>query len=1297
MTKYLILLLAFVVGCSNPSNPKSSIQSQSVQSQGSGDFGVVPYGEIKTVGFTFKNTSSESIALTPAISGANALDFNLAFVLGCQNVEPNKSCLVKVLFNSDKKLAGSYTASLDIGGQSLSLSASIDSVPSVKYDIYLNSQKLTVNNNLDNLVTNEIKIYSLKVKNNSPILGEASNLQSSSSFFNVVANRCVNKILKPSEACYAKLIVKGDGVSEIKNTSLSFGNETVGLSLENQAQSASSLFQVSTPTLELGDFYGDGDLIIKAIALQNNGTGAGNIENISLPPGYEVTSNNCVGVKPGNKCYVRIVYSSPESAPKGIYEDELSLGDSNLSVVSNQVSRPSDLGSITISVAENVLVNNCTPLTISMKDVDNLDFVISQVNNFSINQSLFSDSQCSIEASPQMEAFESSKIFYVKSSVSGEKIFTVSKDLKSDSKNVFFYLPFSITENNKKMVVNQNYSLSASGGKPPYSYQILNGTGSLNGDSYLAPPSPTVAQVKISDSLNHEALVDIEVVSVLDSNIQSFEKLVNQSQSIQGVGGLSPYTYSVLTGQGSIDSEGLFSASASSGMVSIKITDSLNQEKIVTGQIYSLLQVNPSSIAVALADEEQLVASGGKPPYSFTKLSGVGTLSSTGLFSSLDTGSSQLQVEDSFGQSILISANVVSNISVTAGTCSYSVPEQKDCAVSSSGGVGAKTYSTTNGVIDASTGVFYGICNNNFGQSVVTATDERGNSGTVTLNYPCVYKSCVHILADGQGSASGTYWLDNDAHRSGDPSFKAYCDMNLDGGGWTLVSSNNSSSSLIPGGTGRNNNLYQLDRDSTLGEPDPNSDYIIGSVITNMPYNQARIVGFGGTSGSPSLITSSFPLDLQTSVRAIWPVSTTGTSRLVEVVPRSSATIFGTVSSSAAYFILDAVKKDFQTSGFGANANQSTVGGAGVQTAGGDPFSGLYLGHGNSEGSYEGWYNASSALNSVGYTTWVRPIYYKYPKDCADAEVRGDLNEDGYADSGMFTIDADGFGTGVDSYRVYCDFVGNTSTLNATGGTISYSGNYKIHTFTGVGTSSFNILQGSGSVEYLIVAGGGGGGGRSSGGGGAGGLRTGAVNISSNQSVIVGGGGNGGSGVGTQGARGGNSSFASIISLGGGGGSGDELYSGTSGGSGGGGKYGSAGAAGTTGQGFNGGSGTSNSWAAGGGGGAGGAGINGVQGKCGNGGIGFLSSITGTATYYAGGGGGGSHNPEPGYGSPCSRGLGGLGGGGAGGIPGGANAGIAGTDGLGGGGGGGSTASSTGGAGGRGGSGIVILRYQYKY
>ena len=64
--------------------------------------------------------------------------------------------------------------------------------------------------------------------------------------------------------------------------------------------------------------------------------------------------------------------------------------------------------------------------------------------------------------------------------------------------------------------------------------------------------------------------------------------------------------------------------------------------------------------------------------------------------------------------------------------------------------------------------------------------------------------------------------------------------------------------------------------------------------------------------------------------------------------------------------------------------------------------------------------------------------------------------------------------------------VSSNSTSNfivATGGVITYSGNYKIHTFTSNGT--FTVKQNV-NAEVLVVAGGGGGGGDTGGGGGGG-------------------------------------------------------------------------------------------------------------------------------------------------------------------------------------------------------------------
>ncbi len=262
----------------------------------------------------------------------------------------------------------------------------------------------------------------------------------------------------------------------------------------------------------------------------------------------------------------------------------------------------------------------------------------------------------------------------------------------------------------------------------------------------------------------------------------------------------------------------------------------------------------------------------------------------------------------------------------------------------------------------------------------------------------------------------------------------------------------------------------------------------------------------------------------------------------------------------------------------------------------------------------------------------------------------------------------DGVLSGSDTYA----YSNCSAPINATGGTITYSGGYKIHSFTSTGTSYFNVTStGNGEVEYLIVAGGGGGGGADNApgaGGGAGGLLNGTISITvQNYSVIVGTGGtqgdyysprNGGDGV--------NSSFAGLNSKGGGGGAGGGIsYVGRNGGSGGGGTWNNIGGNGTSNQGYNGGNSTGTTLGSAGGGGAGGIGQN----NAGVGGTGLSISITGSPVTYATGGDGAAYlwgAPSATNGTTASANTG-NGGGGAGGYK----------------------------YGGAGGSGIVIIRYLY--
>ena len=305
------------------------------------------------------------------------------------------------------------------------------------------------------------------------------------------------------------------------------------------------------------------------------------------------------------------------------------------------------------------------------------------------------------------------------------------------------------------------------------------------------------------------------------------------------------------------------------------------------------------------------------------------------------------------------------------------------------------------------------------------------------------------------------------------------------------------------------------------------------------------------------------------------------------------------------------------------------------------------------------------------------------------------------------------------------DPVLNPLFVTATGGTITTSGDFKIHTFTGPGTFTVSCAGnpiGSNTVDYMVIGAGGGGGGSNNPGGGAGGGGAGGWRASSGAAsgcytagpgpltncvsalpvtaqgypITVGSGGNGAPPGNGQANGGNNSVFSTITSQGGGRGGSPSVspgnYNGLPGGSGGGGPWHSRptnfgngntppvsppqGNPGGTGSG-------SPHYAGGGGGGAGGTGGTAPGPTGGTGGSVVTSCISASPVTYAGGGGGG--------GGP-NQGPAGGGAGGGGTFPNGSGENASAN--RGGGGGGGAGAESSGG--GNGGSGVVIIRYKFQ-
>ena len=267
--------------------------------------------------------------------------------------------------------------------------------------------------------------------------------------------------------------------------------------------------------------------------------------------------------------------------------------------------------------------------------------------------------------------------------------------------------------------------------------------------------------------------------------------------------------------------------------------------------------------------------------------------------------------------------------------------------------------------------------------------------------------------------------------------------------------------------------------------------------------------------------------------------------------------------------------------------------------------------------------------------------------------------------------------------------------IAATGGTITTSGDFKIHTFTSSGTFTVTDAGGPGgstTVDYLVIAGGGGGGKVVGGAGGAGGYResfpnpaTGGFPVSAQAyPITIGAGGtNASSPVPQNASPGSNSTFSTITSAGGGSGGSSGGGGGADGGSGGGGAYGGSGGTGNTpsvspSQGNNGGSGSQPiglaGGIAGGGGGAGGYREGKASSDCYtasplNAPAGLPVSVQGYPITVGGGGAAGTSSPREGANGSASifSSITSAGGGGTPGITGGA-----------------------------GGSGVVMIRYKFQ-
>lgn len=518
-----LILLSFLMGsCDSPSQKTLAPRIQSLSTTDSGDFGSLLYGQAKILTFNFTNDSSLPVESVPVLS--SGVDFKIALSHRCAVIEPNSSCMVRVLFSTTEKTAGTYEDTLMVGDAAVALSAVVAGEGALKYEFAVNEVVVDGSLVLLPLKGNNLKVLNVRIKNNSPFVGSSSSLMISNPRF-IKLSGCASVVLSPGRTCYAKVLVKAENVDEVLETSLEFDNTLVNLTQATEHEVIPRNMVAMESSFVLGDFSSEREKASQIIKVKNDGLATGSIlsTEIELPAGFILVTNNCHNIKPQRTCYLQISYRHQEEE-KGQHNTPVLIGDHEVDFVVNQVNKIEELTNIEISSQNIALEGSCVPVTISLKDHLGDGFVISSALELTADQTLYVDAACEVEGKT-FAAFESSKAFYVKKETAGPLTLNVSYGATTSTpEEILFYPPVSVSAGTCGLDTPESLPclVSASGGYGTLSFESSAGSiGLLSGEFVGSCEDGRSSTITVTDSVGNSAEVLVKYSCVYKSCLQA--------------------------------------------------------------------------------------------------------------------------------------------------------------------------------------------------------------------------------------------------------------------------------------------------------------------------------------------------------------------------------------------------------------------------------------------------------------------------------------------------------------------------------------------------------------------------------------------------------------------------------------------------------------------------------------------------------------------------------------------------------------------------------------------------------
>jgi hypothetical protein len=256
---------------------------------------------------------------------------------------------------------------------------------------------------------------------------------------------------------------------------------------------------------------------------------------------------------------------------------------------------------------------------------------------------------------------------------------------------------------------NQKTKLGLSGGKKPYTWSVLSGSGQFVGNEFQSTTQYGMSLIKVTDADNITRKLMVDVLSPYQEiQIAAQSKVVEVGSTtvISAFLGLGDsYNFSVVNGDitpvARLDgrvTQVEFRAPPSPGTSIVKVTDQSGRSQYAFLKIASALNIFPKQAHIKKGDGFQFIVSGGYEPYQYSLVAGSGTLDSdTGYYTSSTADDVvTVQVTDAQSRSIQGTIKVSSGLRAEPYGKSISLGSQQQIEVT--GGVAPYTFRSVNGL-----------------------------------------------------------------------------------------------------------------------------------------------------------------------------------------------------------------------------------------------------------------------------------------------------------------------------------------------------------------------------------------------------------------------------------------------------------------------------------------------------------------------------------------------------------------------------------------------------------------------